>query len=57
VYDVPIRLEALLDGEGGILGALDDSKLSMCRFDVIWGEFGRGGKVVRMALRAYRALR
>ena len=26
VHDVPIRLEALLDGEGGILGALDDSK-------------------------------
>ena len=27
VHDVPIRLEALLDGEGGILGALDDSKI------------------------------
>ena len=32
-------------------------RLSMCRFDEIWGEFGREGKVVRMALRAYRAPR
>ena len=29
----------------------------MCRSDVMWGRFGRGENVVRMALRAYRALR
>ena len=27
MHDVPIRLEALLDGEVNILGALDDSKI------------------------------
>ena len=32
-------------------------RLSMCRFDVMWEEFGSGGKVVRMALRAYKAPR
>jgi hypothetical protein len=32
-------------------------RLSMWRFDVMWEEFGSGGKVVRMALRAYRAPR
>jgi hypothetical protein len=36
---------------------LTTPRLSLCRFDVMWGEFGKGGKVVRMALRAYRAPR